>query len=133
MLISIGFYKGWLHGLLMVNWPTLDEVVMSDQVKSLLIALEVELKHLSLWQPVLPSPEALASAMPFCYDTMSLQQWLQFVFIPRMQALLDANGSLPGRMSILPVAEQAFGNIQADVVPLLNIIQRLDNAISGDA
>jgi uncharacterized protein YqcC (DUF446 family) len=105
---------------------------MSDTVKTLLVSLEAELKHLSLWRAVPPSPAAMASVLPFCYDTMALEQWLQYVFIPRLQALLDANRSLPDKMSILPMAEHAFAAIGVRASALLIIIQRLDTALSGD-
>lgn len=44
--------------------------------------LEDELRGQSLWSAVAPSPEARASTMPFMYDTLKLQQWLQWVFLP---------------------------------------------------
>ena len=40
-------------------------------------ALELGLRDLGLWSDVRPDPEALASTMPFCYDTLELEQWLQ--------------------------------------------------------
>ena len=39
-------------------------------------ALELGLRDLGLWSDVRPDPEALASTMPFCYDTLELEQWL---------------------------------------------------------
>ena len=43
-------------------------------------ALELGLRDLGLWSDARPEPEALASTMPFCYDTLELEQWLQFIF-----------------------------------------------------
>jgi len=63
---------------------------MSDLVKALLGELETELKQQQLWAAAPPDAAALASTLPFCYDTMPLENWLQFIFLPRMQALLDA-------------------------------------------
>ncbi|WP_258876037.1 YqcC family protein, partial [Pseudomonas aeruginosa] len=31
------------------------------------------------------APEALASPEPFCVDTLALEQWLQWIFLPRMK------------------------------------------------
>ena len=100
---------------------------MSDQVKILLSQLEAELKQQQLWRLLPPDPAALASTLPFCVDTLELQSWLQFIFIPRMRALLDANAPLPGNISILPIAEEAFKTLGEQAQPLLRIIEALDN------
>jgi len=116
----------------MVNCLAYYEVVMSDTVKALLGALETELKLQQLWRSLPPSASAMASTMPFCYDTMPLEQWLQFIFLPRMQALLDAKLALPDKISVLPIAEEAFKPLGVRLVHLLDIIARLDSALSGD-
>ena len=51
-------------------------------------ALELGLRNLGLWSDARPQPEALASIMPFCYDTLELEQWLQFIFLGRMREIL---------------------------------------------
>ena len=106
---------------------------MVNLVQTLLSALETELKQQHLWACAPPDALALASTMPFCYDTMPLENWLQFIFLPRMQALLDARLSLPVKISVLPIAEQAFGHLGAPVEPLLQIIKRIDDTLSGAA
>lgn len=58
-----------------------------------------------LWQVAHPEPEALESQEPFCVDTLSMEQWLKFVFIPRMQALLDAGAPLPEACALTPQVE----------------------------
>lgn len=106
---------------------------MSDVVKTLLIELETELKQQQLWSAVPPEPAAMASTVPFCYDTMALEQWLQFIFLPKMQALLDARLALPGKISMLPVATEAFKAHGLRMATLLNIIARIDSTLSGGA
>ncbi|MDC0949078.1 YqcC family protein [Gammaproteobacteria bacterium] len=54
-----------------------------------------ELHRLSYWQAHPPSTAALASTMPFAADTLSCPEWLQWMCIPRLYALLDAGGQLP--------------------------------------
>ena len=104
---------------------------MSDLVKALLGELETELKQQHLWASAPPDAAALASSLPFCYDTMQLENWLQFIFLPRMQALLDARLSLPAKISVLPIAEQAFSHLGAQAYPLLYIIKHIDDTLSG--
>ena len=106
---------------------------MSDLVKALLGELETELKQQHLWASAPPDAAALASSLPFCYDTMPLENWLQFIFLPRMQALLDARLSLPAKISVLPIAEQAFSHLGAQAYPLLHIIKQIDDTLSGAA
>lgn len=106
---------------------------MSDAVKTLLIELETELKRQQLWSDMPPDAAAMASTAPFCCDTMALEQWLQFIFLPRLQALLDAQLALPTKVSILPMAEYAFSVYGARLTPLLTVIARIDSTLSANA
>jgi uncharacterized protein YqcC (DUF446 family) len=99
---------------------------MSDSVAWVLQEMTAELKALNMWSTQPPSAEAMASTAPFCCDTMAFEQWLQFVLIPRMQALLDGDLPLPTDVSILPMAEYSLANRHEDVRLLLFIIGRFD-------
>ena len=50
----------------------------------------------------------MASTMPFMYDTLLVEEWLQWVFIPRLHALLDAQATLPSSCSVQPLAEHEW-------------------------
>lgn len=39
---------------------------------------------------------------------MSAEEWLQWVFIPRMQALLESSSALPNKIAISPYIEEAM-------------------------
>lgn len=99
---------------------------MSDSVNRVLQDMTAELQALGLWQSQPPSAEAMTSSTPFCCDSMPFEQWLQFVLIPRMQALLDGNLPLPSTVNILPMAEIALADKASDVRLLLFIIGRFD-------
>lgn len=101
------------------------------QVAELLLALEAELRRLSLWSDEPPAPEALASTTPFCYDTLGLEQWLQWVLLPKMKAILEAGQPLPARSGIVPLAEEYFPAINVDAARLLEIIAQFDAVISA--
>lgn len=107
---------------------------MSDfvEIASTLIDVEAELRRLQQWDAEPPSPAALASVEPFCVDTMTLAQWLQFIFIPRMHALAAAQQLPPGRCEIQPIAEEYFRNSQLNAAPLLRHLARLDALINQD-
>jgi len=101
------------------------------QTVELLQAIETELRGLQLWSHTPPSAEAFASTAPFCYDRMPLAQWLQFVFLPRMYALVDGGLPLPAQISICPMAEEAFLPHGTSAFRLINRIADLDELLSG--
>lgn len=60
-----------------------------------LLLIERELRALGWWSESSPAPEALASPEPFCVDTLALEQWLQWIFLPRMKLILESDSALP--------------------------------------
>ena len=58
------------------------------EVAALLIDIEAQLRQRGLWERQSPPPEALASDQPFSVDTLTLPQWLQFIFLPTLYRLL---------------------------------------------
>ena len=74
----------------------------------LLVAVANELHAMGLWQEQKPAPEALASVEPFAVDQLSFTQWLQFVFLPRMEQLIERQSPLPQSCNIAPMAEESF-------------------------
>lgn len=107
------------------------------QILSLLIDIEAELRRLQQWQHEPPPAEALASVEPFCVDTLTFAQWLQFVFLPRMHALAAVRQLPPGRCEIKPMAEEyflagPFLEKKVDAAKLLQAIGELDMAINRD-
>lgn len=103
----------------------------SQQLKDLLAALQSELEALALWQAELPSAAQLASTQPFCVDTLRFEQWLQFIFIPRISAMMDALQPLPSQISLCPMAEESFKNHGEKAAKLINTIADIDELLSG--
>ncbi len=98
---------------------------MSD-LSELLNELEAELRRLDHWCDVPPSPEAMASTQPFAIDTLSLPEWLQWVYLQRLRALLDADMPLPNGALVKPYAEEYFAQSREPVGELIVIIERID-------
>ena len=98
----------------------------TDVTKQLLQNIEQELKRLNIWENSPPSVEALQSANPFCYDTLEVHQWLQWVFIPRIRALLDAGQPLPEQCDIASYAEVMYEKISEDRNQLIQYIRAFD-------
>lgn len=81
----------------------------NHQLLSLLHDLELELKAQALWSEQPPTQAQLSSQVPFAADVMPFELWLQFVFITRLQQMLEHNLPLPQSMGISPMAEVVFG------------------------
>lgn len=91
-----------------------------------LLELERELRALGLWSPQPPSTADLSSQEPFCLDTLDFEQWLQWVFIPRMAAIIEAGGSMPPGCNIQPMAEESLAHLGRRRHELLSILGRID-------
>lgn len=105
----------------------------NTQVKLILDALPEVMGNANHWSGECISAEALNSQQPFCLDTMNFSQWLQFVFIPRMLALMDAEQALPSLakgQGIEPMASEFYKNTEADRA-ILVLIRQLDDLLQG--
>ena len=99
---------------------------MRDQLSDLLKDLENELQAQGRWEPGAPSPEAQQSTQPFAVDTLSFDQWLQWILLPRMYELLAMQMPLPGSCAIAPMAEEVYGDDDPATERLVVIIARID-------
>ncbi len=105
---------------------------MNADVAALLIDLEAQLRQLGLWDEEPPSEGALASTQPFAIDTLTLPQWLQFIFLPRMYQLLEAGEALPERCGITPIAEEYFRESEYSGAALLATLGDIDRLLTGE-
>ena len=105
---------------------------MGTLVAEVLIDIEAQLRQLGMWDKIPPSTEALASSEPFCVDTLTLPQWLQFVFLPTMYRLLEAGEPLPDRCGITPMAEEYFRGTELAGSGLVDALQAVDRLLTGD-
>ena len=78
------------------------------EVEVLLKKLEKQMTLVQLWSDVPPSDAALTSKVPFAYDQMPFEHWLQFIFIPKMKLIAISKNTLPKNLCLLPMAEQCF-------------------------
>ncbi len=104
---------------------------MRTEVAEVLIDVEAQLRQLGLWDKIPPSTEALASTEPFCVDTLTLPQWLQFIFLPTLYQMLEEGTPLPDRCGIAPMAEEYFRGAQLPVEELQQSLRRIDELLGG--
>lgn len=85
-----------------------------------------------LWSDALPSAEALASQQPFACDQMSFPEWLQYIFIPRLTSMVEAESDLPSNSEITPMAEYFFSQKGINANELIKIIRTIDALLTAD-
>lgn len=95
-----------------------------------LLLIERELRIRELWESVPPEPRALASQEPFCIDTLSFEQWLQWIFLPRMKDILEGDEALPSVSGILAMAEMVYQGRPQQMAGLLQALAAFDALIS---
>lgn len=100
-------------------------------LNSLLEQIAAHMRDLNMWDTHPPEPEAFMSSVPFFADCMSFPQWLQWVFIPRFNALLEGSHPLPPECAIHPMAEEAFKELSQDTAALLSLLKRFDTAVTA--
>ena len=105
---------------------------MRTEVAEVLIDIEAQLRQLGQWDKIPPSTEALASSQPFCVDTLTLPQWLQFIFLPTLYQMLEDEQALPERCGIAPMAEEFFRGSGLATDDLVSALLRMDELLSGD-
>lgn len=95
-----------------------------------LLLIERELRVLGWWQEQAPSAAALASQEPFCVDTLTFEQWLQWIFLPRMKQLLEADATLPSVSGIQPMAEMVYREQSGITRRLLELLGEFDRLLT---
>lgn len=104
---------------------------MHTEVAAVLIDIEAQLRQLGQWDKVPPSADALASDQPFCVDTLTFPQWLQFIFLPALYSMLEEQQVLPERCGIAPMAEEYFRGTGLASGELVESLLRMDQLLSA--
>lgn len=102
-------------------------ILLAEQLR----LIECELRQLGWWSVVEPTAQALASDQPFAVDYMDFEQWLQWLFLPRMQQILECGGALPSTCGIQPMAEMVLVDRASQARALLALLGEFDRLIAG--
>lgn len=105
---------------------------LNNQVWQLLGEIEQLMQEQALWGSCAPELSVFESSEPFCIDTMSPEEWLQWVFIPRMRALLEGHNPLPTRIAIAPYFEEAFNLRAENHQSLIDVLYQIDQLLNKD-
>jgi uncharacterized protein YqcC (DUF446 family) len=104
-----------------------------NRIADILLEVEATLRTSGKWDACQPPQEALASPEPFCLDTLRFEQWLQWIFLPRMKQILEHRQPLPRKSGIFAYAEGALDKDDLPAASLLAVIKRFDDLIAIQA
>ncbi|MDK1237232.1 YqcC family protein [Cronobacter turicensis] len=103
-----------------------------QRVRQQLQRVEQVLRHHQQWQIAAPDSSAFESTQPFCMDTLEPYEWLQWVLIPRLHALLDAGAPLPQAFAVAPYYEVTLEASHPARDAVLVTLVELDALFAGD-
>lgn len=103
---------------------------MRTDIAEVLIDIEAQLRQLGQWDSNPPDPVALASREPFCVDTLTLPQWLQFVFLPTLYQMVENDQDLPDRCGIAPMAQEYYRGSGLATDGLMQALRGIDDLLS---
>ncbi len=96
-------------------------------------AVEAEMKQVGVWEIEEPTPGALAAGGAFGTKSMAFEQWLRWIFVPRVRQILDEHGPFPPKSQ---VSQQAYREWRMwsevpEMDPLLERLREFDALFNG--
>nr|MBO2510770.1 pseudouridine synthase [Gammaproteobacteria bacterium] len=95
-----------------------------------LLLIEREMRQLGYWSETPPSDQALASSQPFCVDTLRFEEWLQWIFLPRMKVLIEQELELPSVSGVRAMAEVVYREEPVENRRLVELLGEFDRLIN---
>jgi uncharacterized protein YqcC (DUF446 family) len=124
-------------------------MINTEAVRQKIDAIENEMKRIGEWQNDPLPDEAYDIQEAFGTDKMSLSQWLQFIFIPKVRELLETNGPWPELSQVgtyaareylflqpLPSNPQEYstqGSVDQKELELVKLLQEFDSFFTTSA
>jgi uncharacterized protein YqcC (DUF446 family) len=90
--------------------------------------LEAELKRLNRWGAEPMPPAAFENMGPFGQGTMAFEQWLQFVLLPRLRAIVSERDEVPSGSQLAVYAVRALDG-DPDAGRLHDLLYELDRLV----
>jgi uncharacterized protein YqcC (DUF446 family) len=94
-------------------------------VKAAIDAIETEMKSIGFWQAEPLKPEQYHFQQAFGLDTLAYSQWLQFIFIPRVNSIIAEHGQFPKSSSVGAQAVREFDGIN-EAEHLISLLSEFD-------
>lgn len=103
-----------------------------EKAASQIAAIEAEMQRVGLWQQEPLDPEQYEFSAAFGADTMAFEQWLQFIFIPRVQQIIESQGQFPSSSMVAAYAIREFDTSPADTATLHQLLYDFDRLFEGE-
>lgn len=100
-----------------------------NKLLEVLNAISKEMTLKGLWQSTAPSNEALSSTQPFCVDTLTFCEWMQWIMLPKLEKMAKSGAALPSKSDMFSMAEEAFKRVEVDTKMLLSLVLKLDHCL----
>ncbi len=104
-----------------------------NRIADVLLEVEASLRTHGKWDESRPADSDLSSTTPFCLDTLKFEQWLQWIFLPRMKDTLEQTKPLPAQSAIFEYAEECLHKNDPSTNALLKQLKIFDELISIQA
>ncbi len=104
-----------------------------NRIADVLLEVEASLRVHGKWDEHKPQPSDLGSTFPFCMDTLKFEQWLQWIFLPRMKDTLEKTKPLPAQSAIFEYAEECLHKRDPSTDTLLKQLKTFDDLITIQA
>ncbi|BBI75065.2 hypothetical protein HAALTHF_43730n [Vreelandella aquamarina] len=69
----------------------------------------------------------------FCIDTMSLPQWVRYVFVARLNALIEAEAAMPAKCEVAPAVAAYLMQEKvraSDQLLVVKAVERVDKLVT---
>lgn len=96
-----------------------------QQLQQQLVRIRDEMQRIGLWQTSTPAVCAFMSDVPFSADSMPLEQWIQWMMLPRFQAMIESGARLPSQCGVAPMATHVW-QPHPERQPLIDLLTELD-------
>jgi uncharacterized protein YqcC (DUF446 family) len=92
--------------------------------------IKKEMQRIGLWQREPLPEEAYDYTLAFARDRMAFHQWLQFIFVPQVQEMIQDYEDLPHTSQVGIAAESAFEDWDQGE-RLVQMLKEFDRLMSG--
>jgi uncharacterized protein YqcC (DUF446 family) len=103
------------------------------KVAAKIAQIECEMKRIGMWQEQPLAPEQRDVRTAFGQGVMSFEQWLQFVFIPNVKAIMASKARFPAHSEVSAQAFKewvAWGSLE-NTEHLQDLLREFDGLFDG--
>jgi len=100
-----------------------------EALEQLIISIETEMRRLELWGSVSPPSHAMRSNTPFCADTLDCEEWMQWIFLPRLRRIQSGSLRPRFRSNVAAYCEECFSVRGIRAEALLRLVRQCDEIL----